>query len=191
MPKPIQARGPIDALRSLYGITGHMGGQLLDDVLPVHPVPWTADLEIQRGVHHWFAGQLAGAGGAGVYNYFAIFNPIGSNSLVVLERIGTGAAQTIMINPLAASKGSGFFYNAMDLRENGVPRAQVQFNSEAVAPVGVQIFTGPDPIDFLYVMIPGTGIFVKDQQANHAINLWCSWYERVASPEELVVGSHS
>ncbi len=87
MPWPTQESRLLDALRRVFGITGHVGAQLLDDLLPVlDALNLPLELRYPAQESLYWAGMNRLAVAAQVNNGF-IVNPTGSGHVVIVERL--------------------------------------------------------------------------------------------------------
>lgn len=185
MPSKINVFRFSEALRREFGLVAGITPQLDETIAPVVLV---ADLSPEGGKIAAF-GQYMGAGGAGVYGAFGIYNGGASGKLVRVQRllISSSTSQIIYIGIFQALYGTPVQANWRDWREPGFPSTQFYtFAGGAIAPVRrlaqFNISTNV-PVDLPYeaILPPGTGLEVTQSTDN------LSWAGNVLWSEEPLI----
>jgi len=175
---------------------GSKVGEALEDLFPTIDVE-NVPIELLRATK-WILGS-AGLGrtpGAGLRARIALFNPVGSGQLVVLEKayVVLSVAGQFDFGPIFTGLTTVSLQGAeRDLREGAitptVARIQHQDNAAASAFGLFQIPAnnsfGIDVPKGIAVLAPGTGFQVAAFGVDVTMRCAFYWRERVALPEEL------
>lgn len=86
MPAVIQDARFAEYLRQRFGVKGHFGLSVIDDVFPVVPYPAGPELDLALRVVRWAFGEVSPAV-PGQVGHIGVRNPPGSGKLVVVEEV--------------------------------------------------------------------------------------------------------
>jgi len=145
------------------------------------------------------AGGGAAVASAGTRSKFRIFNPLGSNTLIVIERLWlTSASGQLSLRrtgsiPIATPLTTVL----MDTRDRQVntsgnnSAAQVGYANEVGGTPGSAIFYRSDTpvverlVELSLILTPGFGFEADNQTDNVALSVHAQWRERALVPSEL------
>lgn len=85
MGHPVQRNRFSDQIRKLLGIKGHVGLAMLDDVMPVIDIVGENPEDLQPRDEDRFSGGSIQAAVAAEYQGAAVYNPLGSSRIVIVE----------------------------------------------------------------------------------------------------------
>lgn len=157
-----------------------------------------SELQALAGTRLGFGGIELPASAANA-NKIQLFNPVGSNSLVVPTRIvissTAGGLVTLGTGTVMFPVGPGI--NRYRDTRLGVPTQTLAVIQTLVDPTSGGNFAPMSfgsnlPIDLfdpegLFVLAPGTSINVTNTTVNRSLAVWFMWRERPAQPSELLI----
>lgn len=175
---------------------------LAPEIQPVLVVEDERPELLHLALEHRFCCTLTLAAVVNEYYYFHLWNPAGSNMLMVVERVVVTDASGNMqmdFGPAIATMIPSLTGRAAYCLDTRVPQTPLGRPCVAEPYVGTDLATGgiatfgrlgavvqtPSCIDLDYVMHPGNGFGMMDTAVNEGIVGWCIWRERRAESGEL------
>jgi len=187
--------GLLTGIKAMVGMTEAEAGveRLGETLVPVFN-PWERpEAALVRGEELWAAGLGQGAGAAGMFSKIGIFNPLGTNLLVVVltHLIRVPASTDVILYPLATALGNTQTVVMRDRRRTLSHGAVIQFEATAAAGADAMFHIKPQAaettqIQLPIVLAPGTGFMWRS--ADDAADLHASFagYQRGILPGELL-----
>jgi len=188
----IQRPDLVEKIRALFGVTqGQVGGQLVDEIIPVVIVEDVSAPDQVSTQHPLRAigGSNSAAGGATFLSKVGLQNPLGSGvdlfveSVLPIFTVGTNLTVRFAA-ALPASPNAGITHWA-DFRVDGVP-AGVTFDENATVSFGTELIglrTLTNVIAYVDLGVtlpPGQVLILQNQTANLPIdNCFWFWTERL------------
>lgn len=196
MPFQAQESRLLESLRKFFGITGHVGAQLLDDMLPVTDLfNMPADMRFNADENRWLMSSQQVAVAGQVNNVFFL-NPAGSNHVCIIEVIGLSSPPSpnkisMMMVAQASVTGAvsaGTNIQPLDSRQFNVAQALPQLFADAngLAVGGTPyLISGAantnNVIRLDMVLLPGFALRIAAPAVNLQLDLWAYTRDRPLS----------
>lgn len=187
----IQRADLVEKIRALFGVTqGQVGGQLVDEIIPVVIVEDVSGPDQVSTQHPLRAlgSSSAAAGGPATFAKVGLQNPPGSGIDIFVDSLFTSMnpniTLTVRLSPIAAGPNAGI-KTWLDQRVDGNP-VGVVWDENATGSLGTQIlrFRGLSnvtlDVKLGLTLAPGDSIHYQQQSADLALpDLHFFWTERI------------
>ncbi|HMG17135.1 MAG TPA: hypothetical protein VK573_00315 [Gemmatimonadales bacterium] len=167
---------------------------LAPEIMPVHDLWSRPEFWALHGGNLVGGRAALAANGAGTNGQVAIFNPLTSGAIGLLEQIILGTAQLYTWGLIVGGGAlAGVSKQSRDVRRQRTDSSagmQLEFLAGNGAPITNAIFgalTGPEVVPIDVVIPPGFGVCVTGP-VNTAADITLNWRERSASRLELLLG---